>query len=107
MQLVGWAAKGVGLKEAAKDIEAFSTSLEATINDTQKVIDTTLSVENARDFWTWNRSVVNPDNWGLLKEGVQGYFDDLAEKAHPLHNVVTQALHGAAIGAVTAIGIRR
>jgi hypothetical protein len=102
-ELTGWALDGLGFKETANDITLFSTHLEGTIGDAQKAIDKVLSVDNARDVLTWDRSVINPRNWSLLKDAIWGHFEDLTSEAHPLHSAVV----GATIGSVGAMGAKR
>ena len=93
-QVTGWAAEGLGFREAANDINLFSSGLEDSINQFEKVIDRTLSVANSRDVLTWDRSVINPSNWSLLAEGVRGHFEDLASETQPLYDSVVRTVGG-------------
>lgn len=89
---VGWATGSLGFKEAANDIKKFSAALDGTLNDVQQTIDNTLSVANARDVLTWDRSVINPRNWSLVADGVQSHFEDLTKKTHHLYDAVVDSI---------------
>jgi hypothetical protein len=91
-QVAGWTAGTLGYREAANDIQVFSGRLQGSINEAEEAIERTLSVANARDVLTWDRSVINPRNWSLLAEGMRGHFKDLAAETQPLYDDVVHSI---------------
>lgn len=89
-----WVGDGVGrlgYQETARDIQQFSRDLESTINSAQSVIDRIMSAANARDVLTWDRSVLNQNNWQPVFEEASAGLHELGKKTIRLFNAVVDA----------------
>jgi hypothetical protein len=92
----GHIAGALGYKQTERDAKVFSIELQQSITVFKKGFDDVLSPANARDVITWNRTFVNPANWGVnwgvIKNGVAASVNDLSQKALNLYDTATDHL---------------
>lgn len=85
--IVGSGAGRLGMDEVERDFKRFSNEMDDVIETSQKAIAKVMSVANARDALTLERSVINWRNWSLLA-------DEIVHRGHEYHDGLSDLIYG-------------